>query len=115
MNATTYAYLPPSLNVNRSLCHIWLGVARSKKRGRVRLRRAFGGRSINPASCKRRRTVSGLAGRKNSRRSVLAIRFTPYQRFARFSWMIFSVMAAGRRRPGRGAACPCSPASPLAR
>jgi len=115
MKATTYAYFPPNRNVKMSLCHIWFGVARSKNRGRVRFLRALGGLSIISASWSVRRTVSALACRKNRRFSESDIRFTPYQRWLRFSSTIFSMTGAGRRRPGRGAASPFSPSSPCFR
>jgi hypothetical protein len=63
-----YAYFPPNRKVKMSVCQSWFGVARSKNRGRVRFRRPFA-RSlfINPASCNRVRTVSGLPGSQNIR------------------------------------------------
>ena len=73
-----YAYFPPSRKVKMSVCQSWFGVARSKNRGRVRLRRPFA-RSLfmSPASCSLLRTVSGLPGSQNIRRNTWAIRFTP--------------------------------------
>lgn len=61
-----------------SLCHIWLGVARSKNRGLpgLRLGRRTTG-SMSSSLCKARRTVSGLACMKNQRLSTWAIRLTP--------------------------------------
>lgn len=79
-----------------SVCHIWLGVARSKKRGRTMFRflgGAVGG--INCASCNRWRTVSALAGRKNHRRNNWLIRLIPKPGFSFLSSRIFSVMGAG--------------------
>ncbi len=61
-----------------SLCHIWLGVARSKKRGLdglLGVRFLRGG--ISFSRCSVLRTVSGLAGRWNSRRKVCAMRLIP--------------------------------------
>jgi len=95
-----------------SLCHIWFGVARSKCRGRTRLRRAFARSSIRSAAWSVLRTVSGLASRKNHRRKPSAIRFTPKKGFPRFSSTIFSTTAPGSRHPGRGADSRLSPTSP---
>lgn len=79
-----------------SVCHIWFGVARSKNRGRVRLRRPFA-RSlfISPASCSRVRTVSGLPGSQNIRRNTCAIRFTPQLGSAFLSSTIRAVTGSG--------------------
>lgn len=94
MNAIRYAYLPPSRKVKMSDCHIWLGVARSKKRGRVMLRRlGVGALFINCASCNRVRTVSGLASKKKSRRSHWEMRFTPKEGFSFLISRIRSVTA----------------------
>jgi len=91
-----YAYFPPSRKVKMSVCHIWFGVARSKNRGRVRLRRPFA-RSlfISPASCNRVRTVSGLPGSQNIRRSTWAILFTPQLGSAFLSSTIRAVTGSG--------------------
>ena len=71
MNPIRYAFLPPSRNVKMSLCHIWLGVARSKKRGflaglRLGLRRGF---CSSASRCNVRRTVSALTGKNKTRRN----------------------------------------------
>lgn len=77
-----------------SLCHIWLGVLRSKKRGFAGLRRVFffttGIRSLATSV---RRTIFVLAGRKNIRRSNCEIRFTPNSGFARLTSTIFECTA----------------------
>lgn len=84
-------------------CHIWLGVARSKKRGRVRLRRlGEGGAEASPAWRSRCRTVSALAGRKNNRRSHCEMRLTPKVGFCCLIWTICSVIAAGSLFRPRG-------------
>lgn len=80
MNATRYAKRPPRRNVKMSVCHIWFGVARSNLRGRDMFR--FGSffsftAGISSAACSARRTDSGLACRKNIRRSTCEIRRTP--------------------------------------
>jgi len=87
-----------------SLCHIWFGVARSKNRGRVRLRRPFA-RSLfmSPASCSRVRTVSGLPGSQNIRRNTWAIRFTPQLGSAFLSSTIRAVTGSGNFFWPRGA------------
>ena len=97
-------------------CHIWLGVARSKKRGRVRLRCFFflvGG--MRWASCKRCRTVPGLADKKNHRRSNWERRCTPKAGCSRFRSRIFSVTGPGSvltpRRPLGRSAKACGPPS----
>jgi hypothetical protein len=73
-----------------SLCHIWFGVARSKKRGFVMFRRVFPfGGSINDSAASVLRTVDGLAGNKNQRFMTSAIRLTPHHGFARFNSTIF--------------------------
>jgi len=112
-----YAYFPPSRKVKMSVCHIWFGVARSKNRGRVRLRRPFA-RSlfISPASCNRVRTVSGLPGSQNILRSTWAIRFTPQLGSAFFSSTIRAVTGSGsffcpRRAPHGLLRRPSSPCS----
>lgn len=52
-------------------------MARSKKRGRVRLRRGLGGLSTRPSFLRVWRTVSALAGKKKIRRSSCEIFLTP--------------------------------------
>ena len=101
-----------------SACQSWFGVERSKNRG---FGGAFGARtgfgSLSPRSRSVARTVSGLAGRWNQRRSVCEIRFAPRDGSSRFSSTIWSLIAAGHcSRPGwpkRGIVC--RPASPLTR
>ena len=73
-----------------SLCHIWLGVLRSKKRGFAGLRRVFFFTGISCLATSVRRTIVVLAGRKNIRRSNCEIRFTPKSGFARLTSTIFS-------------------------
>jgi hypothetical protein len=83
-----------------SVCHSWFGVARSKKRGRVIFRTFFFffvGGSIRPSSCRRLRTVSGLADKQNQRFSTSLIRWIPKLGCSFFVWMILSVTACGRR------------------
>jgi hypothetical protein len=69
---------------------------------------------IKSASCNRSRTVSGLAGKKNSRRNIWLMRLMPNVGFCCLSSMILSVMASGKRafRGPEGLGCrPTSPAS----
>ncbi|MEI6516458.1 MAG: hypothetical protein WCO77_10795, partial [bacterium] len=74
-----------------SLCHIWFGVLRSKKRGFEGLRFGFFFTTgINCLACSVRRTVVVLVGRKNIRRSNCEIRLTPNSGFARLTSTIFS-------------------------
>jgi len=97
-------------------CHIWLGVARSKKRGRVRLR--FLGRDecgISLARCRCWRTVSGLAGKKKHRRSNWLMRLTPKAGCCCLSSTIFLVIGSGSLGSRRLAAAGCNPASPNVR
>ena len=99
-----------------SVCHIWLGVARSKKRGRVILRCLRGGRSvINSASCSRCRTVSGLAGKKKHRRNTWLMRLMPNVGFSCLSSMILSVIGVGSRCFRGPDLLGSNPASPLDR
>jgi hypothetical protein len=64
--------------VKISLCHIWLGVERSKNRGWGGLRRGFFRLfGISPSRCSVRRTVSGLAGRNSTRLNHWEIRRMP--------------------------------------
>ena len=110
----TIVLIEHQMKVVMSLCHIWLGVARSKNRGRVRLRRrGEGPGGISPSRCNRARTVSALAGNRNIRRRNCAIRLTPKSGCCCLSWTIFSVMAAGNRSwPTRGEGGLHNPASP---
>jgi hypothetical protein len=89
-----------------SLCHIWFGVLRSKKRGLdgflCGLRLTTG---INCFLCSVRLTVSALAGTKNIRRNNCEIRFTPKPGFACFTSTILACTAVRfplrfRRRSG---------------
>ena len=90
MNPIRYANCPVSRNGKMSLCHIWFGVLRSKNRGFDGLRFGFFFTSgIRFAACSVRRTVSGLAGRKNIRLSNWEIRFTPKAGFASLTATIF--------------------------
>ena len=98
-----------------SVCHIWLGVARSKKRGRTKLRRALRLSVMRSASWSVFLTVSGLASRKNQRRRPSAIFFTPKKGFPRFISRILSITGRGRPRPGRGAVFWRNPISPFLR
>ena len=95
-------------------CHIWFGVLRSKNRGRVMLCWCFFREgTINDSSPSVRRTVSGLALRKNARFKRWEIRLTP-KRGSRFLIStIFSRTGPGsfRRRPA-GTTPFRSPASP---
>lgn len=90
MNPIRYAYppgpshsggrtaSPPSLKGKMSLCHIWLGVARSKKRGFDGLPGVFFFAGVMSFSrCSVRRTVSALAGRWKILRRVCAMRRIP--------------------------------------
>ncbi len=81
-----------------SLCHIWLGVLRSKKRGfeglRGDLRLAVG---ISRCACSVRLTVSALVGRNKARFSHCAIRLTPKVGFARLTSTIFVWTAVNAR------------------
>ena len=98
-----------------SLCHIWLGVDRSNRRsGFLAGFRAFFLGVANPVACNWRRTVFGLAFRKNSRRSICEIRFAPCPGFSRFNAVIFSTTAFGvliRRCPFGFGFSPSSPPS----
>lgn len=78
-----------------SVCHIWLGVARSKKRGRTTLRRGLGGLSIISSLCSVRRTVSELALRKKTRLSSWEMRLIPRVGSSFFSSMILSRTGSG--------------------
>jgi len=67
-----------------SVCHNWLGVERSKKRGLGGLRRGLGrGFLSSCCSCKVRRTVSRLTGKNHIRRR---------------NWLIFLIPISGWRR-----------------
>ena len=62
---------PPNRKQKMSLCHIWLGVARSKKRGLEGLRFGrFGVVVMSSSLCSVWRTVSGLASIRNQRRNT---------------------------------------------
>ncbi len=81
-----------------SLCHIWFGVERSKKRGFEGLRFGLAFTvGINCCACNVRRTVSALAGTKNSRRSNCEMRFTPKPGFAFLTSTIFDWTAVNAR------------------
>jgi hypothetical protein len=74
-----------------SLCHIWLGVLRSKKRGFDGLDRVFFLRGLMSFSrCRVFRTVSGLVGRWKRRLNVCAMRLTPKAGCSRLSVTIWS-------------------------
>ena len=61
-----------------SLCHIWLGVLRSKKRGFDGLDGVFFFLGVISFSrCRVLRTVSGLADKWNIRRKVCEMRLMP--------------------------------------
>jgi hypothetical protein len=102
-----------------SLCHIWHGVLRSKKRGFAGLRRTLlGAAGISCFACNVRRTVSALAGTKNSRLSTCEMRFTPKSGFARLTSTIFDWTAVNAPLTWRRCTAPypgCSPASPFSR
>src|SRR5208283_2725438 len=95
-------------------CHIWFGVDRSKKRGRVMLCGClFREGTINDSAPSVRRTVSGLALRKKARFNRWEIRLTP-KRGSRFLIStIFSRTGSGSFRRLPAATTPLrSPASP---
>src|SRR5208337_1133366 len=110
--------LPPRRKVKISVCHIWLGVERSKKRGwgglRWGLRLGF---LSNCCSCNVRRTVSRLTGRNNTRRRNWLIFLIPISGWRRLSSTTFVFTAAATF--GRGRLGPADldfkPASPWSR
>jgi hypothetical protein len=81
-----------------SLCHIWFGVDASNRRsGGWGFFRLFPFAVPSPAFFRCRRTVSGLAFRKNSRRRTCEMRLTPCWGFSRLSARIFSPTGFGSR------------------
>jgi len=104
-----------------SVCHSSLGAARSNRRcGGVGFLRAFGaGNAAKPADFNCRRTVSGLAFRKNSRRSICEMRRTPCVGLERLSETIFALTGSGSlltvRAPYGFGLSPASPPSRYAR
>lgn len=97
-----------------SVCHIPLGAALSKRRSTgLGFRRAFGG-GVNSIwdRFSSRRTVSGLALNRKTRRNRSEIRRTPCVGSACLSSTIFARTATGSFGPS-GPRCPStSPASP---
>jgi hypothetical protein len=86
-----YAVLPRTGKYVMSLCHIWLGVDRSKRRGGAfGFLRAFGLGAVSPVSFRCWRTVSGLALRLKNRLNICEIRLAPCSGSACFSSVIFS-------------------------
>gem|GEM_PF-860568 len=110
--------MPPSRKVKISVCHIWLGEERSKKRGRGGLRWGLRrGCLSNCCSCKVRRTVSWLTGRNNMRRRNWLIFLIPKSGWCRLSSTTCAFTAGatfGRGRFGRRG-FDCKPTSPWAR
>ncbi|MEI7881597.1 MAG: hypothetical protein WCI95_12050 [bacterium] len=102
-----------------SLCHIWFGVLRSKKRGLEGLRGGlFFTTGISAFACSVRLTVSALAGTKNIRLSNCEIRLTPKSGFAFFTSTIFACSPVNfpfRFRRHTGSYLVCNPASPCSR
>ena len=99
-----------------SLCHIWLGVERSKRRGGgLGFLRAGFCRVANPAACKCWRTVSGLALRQKKRRRICEIRLAPCRGSARFSSVIFAWTATGSLEAAPPRFVSRNPASPHCR
>ena len=99
-----------------SLCHIWLGVARSKNRGRVTFRRCLAGvgGSISFAVCSVCRTVSLLTPRQNQRFSVSVIRCTPKSGcccFISITWSRSAGAIFARRVPVDFGYSPASPSA----
>jgi hypothetical protein len=108
-----YAVFPRIGKYVMSLCHIWLGVDRSKRRaGGWGFLCAFGLGVASPAVFRCWRTVSGLALRKNTRRRICEIRRTPCPGSSFFSCVIFACTAPGSFAPPPPGAFPFSPCSP---
>ena len=99
-----------------SVCHSWLGRARSKNRGLAGFffgrRRLF---STRFSACSAWRTVSGLACMKNIRRRMWEIRQLPCSGLCRFSSTAFAFTAALTFGVPGAIRRDCSPASPCAR
>jgi hypothetical protein len=102
-----------------SLCHIWFGVLRSKKRGFAGFRITFGfAAGISFCACSVRDTVAALVGRNKARLSHCAIRFTPNSGLAFLASTIcacIAVSAPFARRCRNGLYRVCNPASPSSR
>jgi len=96
-----------------SLCHIWFGVDRSNRLGGgFGFFRAFGCGVASPVCFRCRRTVSGLAFRKNRRRRICEIRLTPCRGSSFFNSVIFSFTGVGSFDGADRRRASCKPASP---